>query len=664
MRFLPLYFVLAVLCNATAQNNLLARLSPEEDAIQLKWYCQPFVTIQGVFIDRMEIGSKKWERLNRHAVKQGEYRITAQERVNDEELNSYERLASDPNNLKDVALLACVIKSFKSDVFSRYLGIRYDDTTFTKGKTYLYRLVVIHEGKETQIASSDSILADHYRKSASPKNIKFRTSKRQVSFVWQPETDRYFGTDIYRRTSESTTYLKLTKTPIVLSKTRNTEGTEAYGRDFFVDQKLNPGQKYVYQFVAIDFFGDESEKSEPIEVLLKDLDAPAPPDSVYKTQKGRVVQIQWKKRIFEKDFAGYQLYRTTRNDTDFRRLSTVLIPPDNLWYTDTVPRFGSYLYKISALDTEGNEAFSNPFFLEIYDDEPPSKPSQIRLVADSGSFHLSWAPNPEEDVAGYLVYRTVNTDNPDAYVKITPTPIVETFFEERQPKHTRNKFLYKVVAVDQSMNKSFYSDAAQARLPDVTAPAAPFLRTVYHTNKGHVSVEWLMNTEIDLAGYRLFRKLTNDTSSKFELVHTKLISISMNRYVDRYTEPGERYSYCLQALDSSGNSSTLSNIITLQREAETGEGPLIKSCEAKYRRKRKQVILKWRVTNEENVKGVVVYKKQRSDLNFSPITGLINEMTYCDRDVVPSHRYEYQLRVYNNQGDVVRSQKMEINTEP
>ncbi|MBL7932698.1 MAG: hypothetical protein JNL60_12390 [Bacteroidia bacterium] len=658
LKYLLIFFVIGL----EAQDNLLCRVSPDGNVVQVKWYCAELLSKEGVNIYRREIGEITWQKLNQAPVKHGSYSVSQEAKLIDKELSSYITIAADPKNLKDLAFLACIIKSFKSDEFSKFLGIRFDDVNFIKGKEYEYKLTRIKQGIEADVAISSKIVASGYKPIEPQKEISFTTGKKKVSFLWKPESSRYFGTDIYRRIGDTGTFVKITKDPIILSKTKTKDGKEEYGKEFFVDSKLRGGVKYYYQFLAIDFFGDVSEKSETIEVYIKDLEAPIAPDSVYKTQQGRRVSLRWKKKNIEDDLAGFNVYRTTKNDTDYVRINKELVSVGDSVFIDSVPHFGSYMYAISAVDYDKNESRSNPFFLEIYDDEPPVKPKNLTISADTGVLRLSWEKNPEDDLEGYLIYRTINENSADNYVKITPVPVTTNSYEERLPSNTKNKFLYKIVAVDQSLNKSPYSDFAAASMPDVKAPNAPFLKTLAANEKEQIQVEWLLNAEPDLAGYNVFRRNMTDSVENFEKVNTRLIPFDSYRYIDRTANLETVYEYYLVALDSTGNISKSSNKQKIKIRKRQDDLVEIKRFEAKYDKRNQQISLKWMLDEESELKGIILYKRNSNDNYFFPLTGVLQDNVYKDKDVSSGNNYIYQLRVYNKRGDVFKSDQLEIRT--
>ena len=645
-----------------SQNTVLCRMSPDDNkVIQVKWYSQQVINVDGFNVYRQEVGSLDWEKLNKVPIKHKDYKISDEELKRDTELKAYMDLAASPSNMKDIALLATLIKSFKSDVLCKYLGIRFDDASFEQGKKYFYKINFISKEMETELGVSKEILATDYQAIEPPKNILSKKGNKKVSFTWEPESDRFFGVNIYRKTNDTGSFYKITKDPILLSKTKNSKGEDSYGEEFYVDGKLKPHTNYYYQFEALDFFGSPSTLSKQILITLKDHDPPKSPDSLYYGLDGKKVFVKWKKKIKEDDLLGFNIYRTNKNDTDFVKVNKETIPLVDTMFLDQVTRFGSYMYAVSCIDKDSNETVSNPFHIKVYDNEPPKKPENLTIQADSGKLVLRWNENKEEDLNGYLIYRTINKNEEDTYVKMTPTPIKENIYTDALPKNIKNKFLYKVVAVDLSLNRSPYSEFAIARMPDVTAPNVPFLKSIYANEKKQVLVEWLSNAEPDLAGYNIYRKNLSDSSASFKKLNVKLIDGKSFRYTDRYVAEETVYEYYLEAVDSSANCSKNSNHNKFKLRGSEDKAEIkISQFEVNYNVKRKHVVLTWKLKNEESLKGSVVYKLKSGENVLSPISGSLLEGSLLDSDVTSGSEYVYQLRVYNQRGDAYRSEKVSL----
>jgi hypothetical protein len=200
------------------------------------------------------------------------------------------------------------------------------------------------------------------------------------------------------------------------------------------------------------------------------------------------------------------------------------------------------------------------------DTEPPAPPTGLTVYdpGDGTAIYLSWNPNTEPDLLGYRVYRAVSTeaDAPpdDAYQRLGSGMI-----DTEVPEYTDNTvvkdvyYFYRVTAVDQAGNESgrIYSDTVVE--VDVTPPAPPLgLKARERDNGKEVILQWLANTEPDLAGYQLYR--ATDAAGPFELIKTLDRSETQCREDD--LAQGQWYYYYLHAVDETGNVSDQSPVVS------------------------------------------------------------------------------------------------------
>ena len=100
--------------------------------------------------------------------------------------------------------------------------------------------------------------------------------------------------------------------------------------------------------------------------------------------------------------------------------------------------------------------------------------AQAADCIDNGNVTLTWNANPEPDVAGYEVYRSV-TGLDGAYEKISGETLVAdtTYTDSALPDGEYAPF-YKLAAVDFVCNRSILSGASAGTVRhDTVAPSAP-----------------------------------------------------------------------------------------------------------------------------------------------------------------------------------------------
>lgn len=661
------YTVLLFFCtfcfNGFSQENsvLTSIHKSNPGVIKIKWYSKKLVYPEGVNIYQKESNATTWKKLNSGPLKKADYKPSAQELQKDPELKSYMDMVNSVVKLDGVAMLGAFVKTFKSEAFSRYIGIEYLDQTAIAGQSVQYKVCVVTGGVEKELGISTPVIAGKFIEVQPPQQIVIKAKNRKTEIKWLPETSRYYGVNIYRMfDSTGKDRIQINKDPIIVSKTKNKKGEYEYPEQFYIEEKLKEDTTYYYSFKAIDFFGEESDYCSPINVFVKDLNAPMAPGSVKRVVKQKTITFTWKKTNFENDFVGYHIYKARGSSMDFTQVTQKMLSKTDTLFVETGIKNGTYRYVIAAIDKSGNEGVTEEIPADIIDEEPPSVPKGLRISADTGKIALSWQKSPEPDVWGYMVYQTVNKNTKDGnYVLITPEPVTKNEFKQELAKNSKNKFLYKVLAIDSSYNKSDLSDYAVVTLPDVVAPSAPFIVNCSLDEKKNIKVEFFKNPELDLKGYELFRIYKENDQENTEKVNGSLISATASQYVDRAFEKEGVVGYYLIAIDSTDNRSDKSNLVKVNVKGSVDTTAYeIKNFNAKQIKKTTAWKLNWKINKQDNV-FYVVYTKQESDENFEPVT---QNLTVTDFliDLKKGNKLFVQVRAYNSKGLLAKSEIVQL----
>lgn len=96
------------------------------------------------------------------------------------------------------------------------------------------------------------------------------------------------------------------------------------------------------------------------------------------------------------------------------------------------------------------------------DEEPPSPPTALEAVATATGITLTWAPAPEIDVAGYIVYRADVQGGPHDRISRTGAAV----FSDKAIDEGA-EYYYVVTAIDFSGNESPYSNEISAVAPKI-----------------------------------------------------------------------------------------------------------------------------------------------------------------------------------------------------
>ena len=215
-----------------------------------------------------------------------------------------------------------------------------------------------------------------------PANLLAAAASLQISLSWSASTDADLtpvaGYKIYR----DGIYLK-TVTGISAVETGLTNNTT-----------------YCYTVSAIDTANNESAKSSQSCALFSDW-APTIVANLTSTGGATQVSLTWTAST-DADatpVAGYKIYR---GGTYFKTVTGTTTVDTGLTNNTT------YCYKVSAIDTAGNESAQSAQSCALFLDSPPTVVVNFTATGGATQVYLSWAAATDTDstgIAGYKIYR-------------------------------------------------------------------------------------------------------------------------------------------------------------------------------------------------------------------------------------------------------------------
>ncbi len=183
---------------------------------------------------------------------------------------------------------------------------------------------------------------------------------------------------------------------------------------------------------------------------------PETPTNFFATVSEKKITMQW--NPVTKDIRGnslpegsvvYTVYRG--NNANFAPLlplnPAILTTPA---FEDTIFEFGNpyyYFVRASVITHRRDQesAPSNVLLIYPQDIYPPSAPQELNVVAAREGMVLIWAPNPEEDVVGYNVFKKMEGES--EFKKHNTELIRETTYTDPDAK-PGVRYYYQVSAVD------------------------------------------------------------------------------------------------------------------------------------------------------------------------------------------------------------------------
>ncbi len=248
------------------------------------------------------------------------------------------------------------------------------------------------------------------------------------------------------------------------------------GSYVYVDDEAGSGlgfdRQYAYHLRAVNFRKQAGPPSR--EILVTIYPCPLPPSNSTATGGDSTVLLSWEASPSMADGKPLEqpaLYNVYRGKAPgFYGTDPINPKPlTGLSYQDGgLANDVSYFYVVRSLKNESppwhesldsNEATAIPTHTT-----PPSRPRNLTLAEGPEGVRLVWDPNPEPDLLGYFVYRSLH---PKAgYIRLNATPLTTiTYVDKTSPPHTT--FYYAVSAVDSSprRNESDLSEPVQIEVP-------------------------------------------------------------------------------------------------------------------------------------------------------------------------------------------------------
>ncbi len=246
-----------------------------------------------------------------------------------------------------------------------------------------------------------------------------------------------------------------------------------------------------------------------------------------------------------------------------------------LTYVDSLELAGEparLRYAIRYVNSAGQRAAFSNFFLM----EPAARISEPPTIIKTGKEYsetantIFWeAPTKNIDgstpvnLLGYNVYRT-DAAKPEAEPKpLNEQPVNATQYVDKKFKFGE-KYIYFVRAVSLGTEakpvESLNSNAIELSQVDLYPPSAPSLAPP-GIGPGRLALFWTANPEPDVVGYYLYRS-TDPNLPKDKWTKLTPTLYTKTTFTDENVETGKTYYYYVVAVDSAGNLSPTSEVVS------------------------------------------------------------------------------------------------------
>ncbi|MFZ1729621.1 MAG: hypothetical protein WBQ23_08335 [Bacteroidota bacterium] len=196
---------------------------------------------------------------------------------------------------------------------------------------------------------------------------------------------------------------------------------------YFIDEQRSYDTTYSYFVTAFDESGNESEPSDTLSAISRNVYAPDSPQEFnvngFNDGATRMMRLSWSS-VDEADLAGYRIYRS---DIPFTAADTALLiaASDAAYYDDAgaAQIAARYFYAITAVDRGGLESELSPISSDYISQRPSLISPEENGKADTYP-QLVWKRVPE--AAAYLLTVSLSESTGEVWSAIIPAEAADT----------------------------------------------------------------------------------------------------------------------------------------------------------------------------------------------------------------------------------------------
>lgn len=530
------------------------------------------------------------------------------------------------NNRFGMALLAA---DFDPQA-AKALAFRYADTDVTPDQLYLYE--VYPADTSLRIRHGAVLLPTRKIETPVPVIEKIEEEEGHVVIKWRRAGHEEHFTAYQIEISEDGKKFRDVSTLPFLGGESSTYPSAFFSYRYAIE---NYRPAY-FRIKGITPYGVWSQPSISLKGQARDLTPTAIPSAVQLNtdQMTGTVRFNWK-NPGDKDFAGTQIYRSTAFDGTYSIVQQNGLEKNVKYFEEILPDTRSiWYYKLAAVDTAGNKAYTRVFQAAFRDTIAPATPTGIVGTIDSlGVVRLHWLSNTESDLEGYQVYMANQADH--IFTNMTSYPLQDTLWQDTITLKTfSEEIFYRVAAVDFHSHVSKWSEPLRLIRPDTIRPMPPSI-SGYRVEKDHILIRMSPGKSKDIVRHDLKRRKAGETNWK-EIPN---VDMAKGIYLDYDVIAGETYTYVLTSIDDAKLTCAHPAEISIACVDRTKPiPPAITTCTLQD----EHIQLIWEQP-EPDTKSIIVYRSVNGGL-FTTLAVLEDTLTYVDKSIQKNTTYAYKIK--------------------
>ena len=378
-----------------------------------------------------------------------------------------------------------------------------------------------------------------------------------------------------------------------LSAGNYTEKKTVGSQTDYITEDLQVGLKYFFVVTAYDTARNESVYSNEISITIsiEDKVAPTAPVITSYSHEESKARLEWEKSP-EADVAGYRLYYGHSEKNYFESID---VGKSTRYITNELEQGKNYFFAVTAYDTVANESDHSAevnLYIPVIDKTAPKIPVISQANLEDKRVSLSWLASPDIDLAGYRLYMGNSSRMYGEPVELglrtsyTTDELVEGL-----------TYYFAITAYDTLNNESEFSNEVDVLipLPDTEPPSNPVISD-YMIRNNKVIINWLENSEEDLAGYKVYK---GNSSRNYE---SSMNVNASTTFTSRELELGVTYYFAVTAYDEVDNESGYSAEVEVMIPLPDIVPPMIPVISS-YNLEQNKIHVKWMNNDEVDLGG-------------------------------------------------------------
>ena len=557
---------------------------------------------------------------------------------------NFDEIVNRSNEEKNIHGFALVSADFDTTA-ANLLGLRFEDRDIEQNAVYAYRIKSLAPESILKIAGSETFVLTEKEDEMIPPSLEEFGLERTILINWYNQLHKNYFTGYYleKGDAKGQNFKRLNKNPM----TRLYDPSNPRGQDLFMykDSVDKDYVVYSYRLIGINAFGELSEPGPVAYSYGRDRTAPEAAYEVTATDAlGKYLDIKWKKDVYEKDFAGFNVLRSNNYNGPFEILNEKILPKGTLSFLDKKPdaMAGGY-YKIEALDTAGNQGWSLGVHGFLVDSIPPAKPKGLTGTIDTnGVVTLRWNLGPEQDIKGYRIYYANQIDH--EFTVLTGYLHQDTVFTDTISLKTMTEdIFYQIAASDRHYNHSERSEVLKLHKPDTIAPVKPMFANVLVTDTA-VYLSWIPSSSLDVIKHNIYRKMGEGQFTLWKTIDGNMAT----QLIDKDVKIGQIYTYKIEAIDDVNNSSGFPAEVS-GKIYDVGKRAAIKNVKVTYNKETKRNNITWEYPKSDKYHYVIYRSYNQSTFRvYKSVDG--DKLTFEDYDLLGKGTYTYAIMAFYKDG--------------